>query len=715
MKRPVHTPTIMQMEALECGAASLAMILAYYGKWLPLEVVRADCGVSRDGAKATNLLKAARNYGLQAQGFSYTPEQLFTQASFPCIIHWNFNHFVVLNGFTAKHAVINDPARGITRIPLEEFVSSFTGICLEFAPGEAFEKGGKPKSVVDFARQRLRGTGSMFAFVLLITLVSSVLGILMPGFSRVFMDVLLTGNSPEWLYPFILLLSGVMVVSVVAELLRSIYMRKIEGKLAIVGASTFMWHVLRLPMEFFSQRMSGDIAGRQASNERVASAMLQQLAPLVLDVIMLVVYLIVMLRYSVMLTAIGLFSVFINIFAAMLVSQKRVSIARVRLREQGKMRGQAVAGIEMIETLKAAGAENGFFEKWAGYQAAVNTADVKTAYMSRYLGEIPSLVAQLCNVAVLIAGIYLCMAGEFTIGMLLAFQAFTMQFTAPARSIIHTAQTFTEMKSETERIDDVMNYKPDVEGDFEDVEHSEYDKIYGNIEIKNITFGYSKLSPPLIRDFSISIKPGQRIALVGGSGCGKSTLAKLISGLYQPWSGEITYDGKPKSEISRSAFTSSIAVVDQDIILFNDTIAANIKMWDGSIADYEMRFAAGDAQIHKDILQREGGYHYKMAEGGRDFSGGQRQRLEIARALAADPTIIIMDEATSALDAKTENEVVRAINQRGITCIIIAHRLSTIRDCDEILVMEQGLVVERGTHEALYKLGGLYSALVTSE
>lgn len=721
IKKPVSggvakVPVVMQMEALECGAASLAMILAYYDKWIPLEQVRSDCGVSRDGSNAANVLRAARSYGMIAKGYRYEPEELKKYGKFPCIVHWNFNHFVVLNGFKKDKAVLNDPAKGNYTVSMKVFDESFTGICLMFEPGDNFEPSGKPKSMMSFARERMKGSAVAVAFVILTSIISNLIGIINPAFSRIFLDRLLTGVNPEWFMPFIMALALIGIIQLVVSWISAVYSLKINGKMDAVGNTTFMWKVLRMPMEFFSQRMAGDICQRQSSNSNIAKTLVSTFAPLLLNTIMMIFYLVVMLRYSLVLTLIGLISIVVNFFVSRIISAKRVNITRVQMRDAGKLAGTTVAGIEMIETIKAAGAENGFFEKWAGYQASVNTAQVKYARLNQYLGLIPSAVSGITNIAVLMLGVYLVIQGEFTIGMVMAFQGFLSSFQAPAMTLISAGQTMQEMRTEMERIEDVMKYPTDVEyAEDEKDDGREYSKLSGNIELKNITFGYSKLAKPLISDFNLTLKPGQRIALVGGSGSGKSTIAKLISGLYKPWSGEILFDGKPMSEIDREVFTGSLAVVDQDIILFEDTIANNIKMWDKSIEDFEMIMAARDAQIHEDIMQRENGYQYKITEGGKDFSGGQRQRLEIARVLAQDPTIVILDEATSALDAKTEYEVVKAIKDRGITCIVVAHRLSTIRDCDEIIVLDYGEVKERGTHEELMKQGGLYTKLVTSE
>lgn len=720
LKKPVthgaaDVPVIMQMEALECGAASLAMVLAYYGKWLPLEQVRFDCGVSRDGSNARNILKAARSYGLAAKGYRYEPNDLRRDGKFPCIIHWNFNHFVVLDGFRGNKAILNDPAKGKYAVSLKTFDDSFTGICLLFEPTEDFTPGGKPPSVLAYAKKRLKGAGSAVAFAAITALITAITGVISPAFSRIFVDRLLTGKNPEWFIPFIIGLSFLGILQLVVGWINAVYSLKINGKLAMVGSTTFMWKVLRMPMEFFSQRMAGDIQGRQSSNASIAGSLVNTFAPLALNAVMMVFYLVVMIRYSLLLTVIGILSVLINLVFSNIISKKRINITRVQMRDSGKLAGATVAGIEMIETIKASGAENGFFEKWAGYQASANTQQVKFQKLNQLLGQLPALVSSVCNTAVLMVGVYLAMQGRFTVGMIMAFQGFLGSFISPATSLISAGQSLQEMRTEMERIEDVMRYPTDVPEDAPVSDNCEYDKLSGNIEMKNVTFGYSRLAEPLIENFNLSLKTGSRVAFVGPSGCGKSTLSKLISGLYKPWSGEILFDGKKISEIDRSVFTGSLAVVDQDIILFEDTIANNIKMWDNSIEDFEMIMAARDAQLHEDIMQREGGYQYKMTEGGKDFSGGQRQRMEIARVLAQDPTIIILDEATSALDAKTEYNVVNSIKDRGITCIVVAHRLSTIRDCDEIIVMDNGRVAERGTHDELMKKGGMYAELVTNE
>jgi len=715
-KGAARVPVIMQMEALECGAACLAMVMAYYRKWVPLEQVRLDCGVSRDGSTARNMLTAARNYGFEAQGFRCEVDALREDIALPCIIHWNLNHFVVLDGFQGKYARINDPARGEVKVPMEEFDGAFTGICLQITPGPDFQPSGKKKSTFAFARRRLEGAGAAVAFVLLSTVIGYLFGMINPAFSRFFMDRLLTGENRELLRPFLAIMTLMGAAQVVTAWIQAVYALKINGKMAVVGSSEYMWKILRMPMDFFSQRMAGDILQRQGTNASIAATMVNTLTPLLLNTIMMIFYLVVMLRYSVLLTLVGIVTIVLNLLVSQLISAKRVNITRVQMRDAGKLAAATVSGIQMVETIKASGAENGYFQKWAGYQASVNTQNVRYARLNQFLGLIPTTLSAVADALVLILGVMLAMQGKFTLGSILLFQGFLNSFMAPAMTIISAGQTLQEMRTEMERVEDVMQYPTDQ--NFSDLplrEDADYSKLSGEVELKNISFGYSRLGQPLIRDFSMHVKPGSRVAFVGPSGCGKSTLSKLISGLYQPWSGEILFDGKPVSEIDRSVFTGSVAVVDQDIVLFEDTVADNIKMWDTSIEDFEMILAARDAQIYDDIMAREGGFYGKLTEGGRDLSGGQRQRLEIARVLAQDPSIIIMDEATSALDAKTEYELVKAVKDRGITCIVIAHRLSTIRDCDEIIVLDRGRVVERGTHEELMALGGAYTELIASD
>ena len=713
-KGVAKVPVVMQLEALECGAASLCMILAYYGKWIPLEQVREDCGVSRDGSNARNVLKAARSYGLKANGFRYEPEALKEQGLFPCIIHWNFNHFVVLDGFRNGKAYLNDPARGSYSVSMEIFDESFTGICLQFEPTEMFEPSGKPRSMWDFAAKRLKGTKPAVIFTALTCIIAALMQLIRPAFSRVLLDRLLTGRNPEWVTPFLILLAVFNGIEIIMSALQAVYSLRISGKMAVVGNATYMWKVLKMPMKFFSQRMAGDIQNRQSANAGIAETLIQTFAPLVLNIIMMIFYLVVMLRYSVILTLVGLLTLAVNTVVSRYISAKRINITRVSMRDNAKLSSATVAGISMIETIKSSGAENGYFKKWAGYQASVNTQNVKYQKLNQYLGMIPSFMSTLADNAVLILGVWLTMRGEFTTGMIMAFQGFLGNFMSPAMTIVSAGQTLQEMRTQMERVDDVMEY-PDEQIFDENLDNDEYAKLSGSVELKHVVFGYSPLAEPLIKDFNLTLTPGKSVAIVGASGCGKSTMSKLISGLYKPWEGEILFDGKPMSQIRKSVFRGSLAVVDQDIILFEDTIANNIKMWDESIEDFEMILAAKDAQIHEDIMARPKGYQHKVIEGGRDFSGGQRQRLEIARVLAQDPTIIILDEATSALDAKTEYEVVKAIRDRGITCIVVAHRLSTIRSCDEIIVMRDGEIVDRGTHKELMEHSTLYNELVSAE
>lgn len=713
-KGVAKVPVIMQMEMLECGAASLDMILAYYGRWIPLEQMRVDCGVSRDGSNAKNIVLAAKKHGLEVEAYKMEPASLFEEGSFPCIVHWEFDHFIVVTGRKGKKVYVNDPARGSVSMSIEEFDKGFTGIVLLFSPGEDFEKTGARKSIIKYAISRMEGAKSGMVFLALCLIATMLINVVRPAFSRVLVDALLSNSQPSWSMYFIIILIILGVLEMIVEWIKAIASYRLGGRMAAVSSTKFMRHVMNLPMEFFSQRMAGDIQMRAASNAGIVETFVNIFVPILINFILMIFYLFVMIKYSVVLALIGVAGITINMVISRFINRLRVNIMRVQLRDTGKLQSTTVSGIYMIESIKSSGAENGYFEKWAGYQASVNAQEVKYKKVDSILGMIPELVTTISSVSILIVGTYLIMEGHFTVGMLMAFQSLLNGFMTPAGDIIDSGKSIQEMRSDMERIEDVMLYEESKVFADNENDDEEY-KLSGNIEIRGLTFGYSKLKSPLIEDFNMSLEPGKKVAFVGGSGSGKSTIAKLISGLYQPWSGEILYDGKTISEIGKARFNGSVAVVDQEITLFEDTIANNIKMWDETIEDFEVIMAARDAAIHKDISDRAGGYNYVLSEGGKNLSGGQRQRLEIARALAADPTIIILDEATSALDAKTEYEVINAIAERGITCIVVAHRLSTIRDCDEIVVLDNGKVVERGSHDELYKAKGHYYELVTND
>ncbi len=710
----VKTPTVLQMEAVECGAAALGSILGYHKRFLPLEELRVMCGVSRDGSKAGNMLRAARKLGMTAKGYKKELEEL-PEFEPPVILFWNFNHFVVLEGFKRGKVYINDPVSGPRQISLEELDQAFSGVVLEFEKGPEFRPGGRKKDLLSALLPRLRGSRVALGFAILTGLFLVIPGLLIPTFSRIFVDDVLIGERADWLGPLIIGMALTAVGRAFLTYLQQHYLLRLQTKISLASSSQFLWHVLRLPMEFFSQRYPGELSSRVQINHRVAGLLSGQLATNVIGTATAIFYAGVMLAYDSVLTLIGVAFAGVNIVALRYVSRRRVDENQKLLRARGQVVGVSMGGIQMMETLKATGTESDFFAQWAGHYAKAINAEQKLGVLSCWLRAMPPLLSGLNNVALIGIGGLRVMDGHLSVGMLVAFQSLMQSFMGPITGLVGLAGRLQETQGDVNRLDDVLQYQRDPQ-----VEASEHDdqapeqtvKLEGSVELRNVSFGYSRLEPPLIQDFNLVVGPGQRVALVGGSGSGKSTIARIVSGLYRPWEGEVLFDGRPRGEIPRAVLNSSVGLVDQDIALFGGTVNDNLSLWDTTVTDTDVIQASRDACIHDDIVVRREGYNSVVTEAGSNVSGGQRQRLEIARALVWQPTIMVLDEATSALDAATEKSIDDNLRRRGCTCLIIAHRLSTIRDADEIVVMDRGRVVERGTHEELKTRGGAYAELI---
>jgi len=714
----VRTPTILQMEAVECGAAALAIVLAHYGRWVPLEELRVACGVSRDGSKASNVVKAARTYGLDAKGFKREPLSLRAVRP-PMILHWNFNHFVVLEGIRKGRVYLNDPGTGPRVVTEEELDQAFTGVVLTFAPGPDFLKRGDAPSLIPALKTRLAGTKVALAFVLLAGLALAIPGMVVPVFSKVFLDSVLLGGHREWLPPLLLAMGVAAMLLGALTWLQQSYLLRLETRLAVGGSSRFLWHVLRLPSEFFSQRFAGDISSRVAINDRVAQLLSRDLATNGLGAVMIVFFAVLLFQYDVVLTLVGIGVVSLNVAALKYISRRRVDGNRRLVQDQGKLLGTAIGGLQTIETLKATGGESDLFARWAGYQAKVVNGRQDLERYTQLLDAVPGLLSALNSALILGIGGVRVMNGSLSVGGLVAYQLLMAAFIAPVTRLVSLGGKLQTVEGDMNRLDDVLRYRVDpgaAAGLAGEVPAAgEPAKLAGSLELRQVSFGYSRLDPPLVEGLNLMIKPGSRVALVGGSGSGKSTIARLVTGLYQPWEGEILFDGQPRSAISPAVLASSLATVDQNIFLFEGTVRENLTLWDTTVPLAEVVAAAKDASIHEDVAARPGGYDSPVEEGGANWSGGQRQRLEIARALVGKPSILVLDEATSALDPTTESQIDERLRRRGCTCLLVAHRLSTIRDADEILVLDHGKVVQRGSHDQLRAVEGPYSRLISTE
>ncbi|MEH2179221.1 NHLP family bacteriocin export ABC transporter peptidase/permease/ATPase subunit [Nostoc sp.] len=715
----VKTPTLLQMEAVECGAAALGIILGYYGRIVPLPELRRECGVSRDGSKASNVLKAARSYGLQAKGFKKELDQL-SDLSLPYIVFWNFNHFLVTEGYSSSWVYLNDPATGPRKVSRQEFDEGYTGVVLVMEPGPEFAKGGRKPSLILSLWSRLQGATGVLIYCLLAGFLLTLVGLAVPVFSQVFVDEILVQGRQHWLRPLLVAMAIAVVLQAVLTLLRLRYLRRFKVKLSVGMSSRFLWHILRLPVGFYAQRFAGEISNRASLNDQVADVLSGRLATTVIDAVMVIFYALVMLQYDWLLTLLVASFAAVNVLTLQWISRQRVDANQRLIQEYGKAAGASIAALQSIETLKASGLESDFFSRWSGYYTKAINSQQELGVTNQTFSVLPTLLSSLSSMALLVVGGLRVMDGHLSIGMLIAFQGLMQSFILPINNLVNFGSTLQEMEGNLIRLDDVLDNPIDGAGEqgsrgAGSSSPSSLARLQGYIELENITFGYSRLDPPLIENFSLSVKPGGRVALVGGSGCGKSTIAKLVSGLYEAWEGEICFDGKPRNQISQSILTNSVALVEQDISMFGGTVRDNLTLWDTTVSDKNLVRGCKDAVIDDVIFSMSGGFDAELIEGAANLSGGQRQRLEIARALANNPSILIMDEATSALDSETEKIIDQNLRRRGCTCLIVAHRLSTIRDCDEIIVLERGKVVQRGTHEELWQVEGVYSRLIASE
>ena len=708
-----RTPTILQLESVECGAAALSMVLAYHGRHVPLEQMRVDCGVSRDGSKAGGLLRAARGHGMIARGFKKEPRDL-AELPLPAIVFWNFNHFVVFEGFHGGRVWLNDPARGRRSVDQEEFDQAFTGVVLTFEPGPEFVRGGNPPSVARSLRQYLDGFRGAIAAAFMIGLFLVIPGLVMPWLLGRFVDEVLVAKTDGIAIP---LLSGFLIAALLRSLLLSLQARLLMrtfGRAARSSARTFFAHALALPMTFYSQRSAGEIAARVNLNERVAETISADLAHLALDFVTASFFLLLMARMSPGLTLVVVACLAVELFAWRALARRTAEVSQELSVQAGKLAGTATGGLANIESIKAGGQETALFLKWIGLQVQYINASNRAQRFLLTLGQVPSLLGLVAQLTVLGLGASLIIKGAFTVGDLVAFQVLLGGFTAPVHALFSHTQKFQTLRGDLARLDDVRNHAREEGIDVEARSAVGSARVARTLELRDVTFGYNRGEAPLVELLSLKVKPGGRVALVGASGSGKSTVARLAAGLYKPWSGEILFDGAPRGAYDRAQLAESVAYVDQDVTLFEGTVRENLTLW-GEASEESLTAALADAAIDGEILSREGGLEAALQEGARNLSGGQRQRLEIARALVRNPSLLILDEATSALDPATEAVVEANLRRRGVTCLVVAHRLSTVRDADEIVVLDAGRVAERGTYEELRARGGRFAELVASE
>lgn len=712
--RRVRVPVVLQMEATECGAASLAMVLAYYGMWIPLEKLRQDCGVNRDGSKAGNVLKASRKLGFEAAGYRIVVEQL-REEDYPLIIHWEFNHFVVLEGIRGDTVYLNDPAMGRRTVTWQDFRGSYTGIALEIRPGENFQPSGQRYNVLKDIGGRLWQDKWAVLFVLLIGLGMLVFQLASPVMGQIFLDDILTGRHPDWMVNLMLAMTLSFVLSGVLSFLRSWCLTRWQEKITLADSSSFFWHLLKLPMDFFQQRFAGEIASRAGFTESVAAVLSGSAATCVLDFLTALFFLFLLYEYSPGLTLIGVSFSLVDLGVFFYLRRRMTDLSMRVQQEAGKAYGNAMNGLQMIETIKANGNESDFFGKVAGYRAKVLASSQEIAVLSQTTSMVPMLLSGLNGALIMTIGGFSIMEGAMTAGIFMAFQSLMGNFQTPFNNLVGLGQELQSTEMQMQRLNDVRKYEIDRLNYPAETPDFPCKALRGRVELEDVSFGYSRLAEPLLQHISLTIEPGRWVAVAGASGSGKSTLGRVVTGLHEQWSGRILFDGVEREKIPRAVIVNSVSSVDQEVFLMSGTVRENISLFDATISRDDIIRAAQDACIHQDIVQLDGSYEAHVDEGGRNFSGGQRQRLEIARALAGNPAFLVLDEATSALDPLTEVQIMQNIRRRGCSCLVIAHRLSTIRDCDEIIVLERGKIVERGDHEALMQRQGFYYNLIMEQ
>jgi NHLM bacteriocin system ABC transporter peptidase/ATP-binding protein len=695
------------MEAAECGPAALGIVLAHYGRYAPLEQLRVDCGVSRDGSNAANMLRAARSYGLTAKGMQMEADVVRDQ-QLPAIAFWEFRHFVVVEGFGNDKVFLNDPASGPRTVTWDEFDNAFTGVLLTLSPDGQFERGGEPPSTWKGLRRRL--DTSALTLILLVSLMLVVPGVALAGFQRVFIDDVLRRGQTSWIVPIVLGALVVGAVAIVLTWMQQQYLLRLETRIAVLNSARFLRHVLRLPVEFFAQRQVADIAYRVRSIDFMAQVLSRDLATAVVSSIVAGFYAIVALTGDLVLGLLGIALTSLNVVALQLVARRRGDAARQMQQDQGKLVASTYLGLQLLETLKATGREPEYFARWSGHLAKYVSGVQRLGEPTRLLAAVPVTLATANVALILLVGSHEVVGGDLTIGLLVAIQTLLASFAAPIKELSGLGGRAQLVGADLARIDDVERYPvapafahPGTEGK---------ERLTGRVELDNVAFGYSPLAPPLIENLSLRLDPGQRVAFVGGSGSGKSTVARLIAGLLEPWSGEIRLDGTARGRLTRPVLAASIGMVSQDIFVFEGSIRDNLTLWDEDVPDEVLIEALRDAALYDEIMGRSGRLNGRTTEGGSDLSGGQRQRLEIARTLVGDPSLVILDEATSALDTASEQHVDASLRRRGCACVIVAHRLSTIRDAEEILVFDRGAVVQRGTHEEMKDADGPYRELI---